>query len=80
MINNETTANLKSNVEPNEAQLVMLPRHEIYEVRLPLVGFPEGGGRLCGDHEDGTHRMDVAVRRLALCHLQCGDACRRSGH
>ena len=29
---------------------------------------------LGGDHEDGPHGVDVAIRRLPLRHLQRGDA------
>jgi len=48
--------------------------HEIDEGRAPLVRLAEGRRRLRWDHENGSHRMDVTVGGLALCHLQGRDA------
>ncbi len=46
---------------------------EVDELRAPLVRLAEGGRRLGGDHEDGTHRVDVAVRCFPFGHLQSSD-------
>jgi len=50
------------------------PGDKLDEVGAPLVGVVEGGRWLGGDHEDGTHWMDLTVRGFSFGHLQRGDA------
>ncbi len=47
----------------------ILPGNEVDKLWRPSIGLTERRRRFGGDHKNGSHRVDVAIRRFTLGHL-----------